>query len=787
MMMVLLSEMLATEISDLAILLIVAGVVTIIFKLLKQPVVLGYIVAGMIVGSYSFDLLPSISNGKNINLWGELGVIFLLFAMGLEFSFKKLINNGKTGFITLATMILGLGFGGFGLGILMGWGQWNSFILGCMLCLSSTTIIVKAFDDPRYKGKKFTEVVFGVLIFDDLFAILLMVFMGTLAVSKAFEGVEILFSLGKMLFFMIVWVVGGIFIVPTILKKLKPILNEETLLIVSLALCLGMVVFATSVDLSAELGAFIMGSVLAETIFLEKIEHITKPIKDFFGAIFFVSVGMLLDPSIIGEYWLEILLITLTVLIGKVIFTIVGVRFSGEKMKVAFESGLSMAQVGEFSFIVAGTAIAYGLTDDYIYPVIIAVSIITTFTTPYFMSGSNWSYEFFMSHIPPKWRDKILADDEKLDDDTPPTLWTKFIKNYIFGVLVYSALCLAIILLSINFLKPFLDVEFNYNVWIVYAQLAITLIIMAPFLKGLVYRGGEQPYLIMKLWQQNLGNRLILSAFIVLRYIIAFALIYGLFVKLLNIPIWVSAIVAVLVLIVTFKSKKLVKIYLSVEYKFVMNFNQRMVHDKRMSSKQSGSIETMDMTNEGWMEKNLYTARFEIDKNSDYEHAALKDTDFRTKYDLIIFSVIRNKKEQSFPNGDFQLQSGDLIKVVGNIMNIEKLSYQKNNIILDKISLQTIYEFSQTIGKNPQSKIECISLIVDKSSGLYQTSIKDSQMGKKGACFVVGIERNNGYLINPPANTTFLGGDIVWLLGKKETIHYLVEKNFSFEINKLNT
>lgn len=768
----------AAEIYDLAFLLIVAGVVTVLFKLLKQPIVLGYIVAGMLVGSYS-NFFPSVNNGENINLWGELGVIFLLFAMGLEFSFKKLINNGKTGFITLVVIMMGVGVSGFALGLWLGWGTWNSFFLGAMLCLSSTTIIVKAFDDPRYKGKKFTEVVFGILIFDDLFAILLMVFMGTLAVSRNFEGSEIMMSLGKMLFFMIIWVVCGIFLVPTLLKKLKPILNDETLLIVSLGMCLGMVVFATFVGLSAELGAFIMGSILAETIFLEKIEHVTKPIKDFFGAIFFVSVGMLLDPQVIIDHWDSILFITLLVLFGKVVFTAIGARLSGERMEVAVQSGLSMAQVGEFSFIVAGTAIAYNLADKFIYPIIIAVSIITTFTTPYFMAGSNSAYSLFMNKIPDKWRKRILEDDAKLENPTPPTAWAAFLKNYIFNILVFGSLCIAVIVLSIKVINPYIS-ELVSNSWVNIIELIVTLILMAPLLKGLVYRGGEQPYLILKLWQQNVGNRLIISAFIVIRYIIAFGMIYFVFWKLLDIPIWVSALVAIVLLLLIFRSKALMKLYWKMEYRFVLNFNQRMIHDKRMSSKNRGAIETVNFENESWMERNLYIARFKLTPGSDYEHKSLKDTDFRKKYDLIIVSVLRNDEEQIFPNGDFQLHPNDYITVAGSIMQIDKLTNQKNKIEVDRRLLKTYHEFSKKINEEIDPHMQCISLIVDKSSGLYNKSILQSEMGKKGACFVVGIERNHGYEINPPATTIFQGGDIVWLIGKKETIHHLVNQNFSF-------
>ncbi len=765
-------------ITDLAFLLVVAGVVTVIFKWLKQPVVLGYIVAGFITGPH-FSFFPTIGDGANINIWGEIGVIFLLFAMGLEFSFKKLISNGKTGFITLLVIILGLGVSGFFLGELMGWGVWNSFFLGCMLCLSSTTIIVKQFDDPRYKGKKFTEVVFGILIFDDLFAILIMVFMGTLAVSRNFEGSEILFSLGKMLFFIVVWVVCGIFLVPTILKKMKKILNDETLLIVSLGMCLGMVVFATEVGLSAELGAFIMGSILAETVALENIERVTKPIKDFFGAIFFVSVGMLMNPVIVADNYVSIIIITVLVLFGKVVFTAVGARLSGESMRVSVQSGFSMAQVGEFSFIVAGTAISYGLADNFIYPIIIAVSIITTFTTPYLMSSSNAVYDLMMAKIPMGWRRRIMETDSRLESPSSPTAWSAFVKNYIFNLIIFTTLCIAVIILSTNFLYPYV-LQYIEPLWAGIISLVVTLLLMAPFLKGLVYRGGEQPYLILKLWQQSVGNRLILSAFIIIRYIIGFSLVYFVFWQLLDLPIWGPAIGAVVLLLIVFRSKSLLKIYWNIEYRFVLNFNQRVIHDKRMSSKDKGGIATFNLDNESWIDRNLYVGKFKLNQGADYEGRALKDSDFRKKYDLIIIAVYRNDQEVFFPNGDFVLLSDDIITVAGNILQINLLTREKNKIELDRQTLKTIHEYAKYQSELPHSQIECISLVVDKSSGLCGKSLLQSEMGKRGGCFVVGIERNEGYTINPPAGEIFQGGDIIWLVGNKDTIHYLVNENFSF-------
>ena len=765
-------------ISDLAFMLIVAGIVTIIFKWLKQPVVLGYIIAGFITGPH-LNFSPTVTDPESINIWGEIGVIFLLFGMGLEFSFKKLISNGKTGFITLLMIILGLGVSGYFLGMALGWGTWNSLILGCMLCLSSTTIIVKGFEDPKYRGKPFTEVVFGILIFDDLFAILVMVFLGTIAVSQNFEGTEILLSSGKLLFFMVVWVVCGIFIVPTFLKKVKKWLNDETLLIISLGLCLGMVVFATEVELSSALGAFIMGSILAETIALENIERVTKPIKDFFGAIFFVSVGMLMDPEVVINNFSSIILITALVLIGKIIFTALGARLSGESMLISVQSGFSMAQVGEFAFIVAGTAITYKLADNFIYPIIIAVSVITTFTTPYLMAISPGVYSFMMKTIPASWSDKIIAKDNKLANPVPTSLWGSFLKNYIFNIVIFSSLCIAIILLSLSFLQPYLQILIN-DTWSNIASLLITILAISPILKGLVYRGGEQPFLILKLWKQNIRNRVVLSAFIVIRYILAFGFVYFIFWSFLDIPVWVSGTAAVLLLLLLLRSKYLLKLYWDIEYRFVLNFNQRVIDEKRKSSQDQAGTTTFDLSDQSWIEQNVYVGRFTLESSSDYENVMLKDSDFRSKYGLIIVAVCRNEEELFFPNGNFILQPKDVITVVGNVIQINRLSTDKNRIVLDRTSLKTIHEFSKKQDADPNSKIKCISLIVDKDSGLHGKSLLQSEMGKRSGNFVVGIERHSGYEINPPASAVFLENDIIWIVGNKESIHKIVNLNFHF-------
>ncbi|WP_080905852.1 cation:proton antiporter [Parabacteroides sp. Marseille-P3160] len=763
-------------ISDLAFMLIIAGIVTLVFKWLKQPVVLGYIIAGFFTGPY-IDFFPTVADTASIHIWGEIGVIFLLFGMGLEFSFKKLLSNGRTGFICLLMIILGLGITGYFLGQWMGWGYWESLILGCMLCLSSTTIIVKGFEDPKFKGKHFTEVVFGILIFDDLFAILVMVFLGTVAVSRHFEGAEILLSSGKLIFFMVVWIVCGIFLVPTFLKKVRRWLNDETLLIVSLGLCLGMVVFATEVELSSALGAFIMGSILAETISLENIERVTKPIKDFFGAIFFVSVGMMMDPAIIVEHYQSIIYITLLVLVGKIVFTAVGARLSGESMEVSIQSGFSMAQVGEFAFIVAGTAITYRLTESYIYPIIIAVSILTTFTTPYLMASGEGFYRFMMKKIPASWAGKIIEKDKKLANPQPVSDWGAFLRSYLFNLIIFVSLGIAILVLAINFLQPYLA-TFIPAFWSNNIALLLILVIIAPILKGIVYKGGEQPYLILKLWKRNFRYRFVLSALIVIRYLIAFAFAYYIFWRFLDIPVWISAIVAVLLLFILLRSKFLLKLYWNMEYRFVVNFNQRLINERKKQSRRKGKVTAFDLDNESWIEQNLYAGSFKLDPGFQYENVMLKDTDFRPKYGLLIVEVLRNRQDIYFPNGDFILQANDIITVVGNILQINCLATDKNNITLDRASLKTIHKFARMQDSDPASKIKCISLVIDEDSGLHGKSLLQSEMGRRGKCFVVGIERSSGYEINPEASTVFRKNDIIWIVGNRESINATLQENF---------
>jgi CPA2 family monovalent cation:H+ antiporter-2 len=487
---------------DLALILITAGVVTVLFKWLKQPVVLGYIVAGFLVGPH-LNLLPSVIDVESITSWSEIGIIFLLFALGLEFRFKKLLEVGKPALISaLINMSAMMGIG-FMSGMLLGWTSLESIFLGGMLSMASTTIIIKAFNDMNKQHERFAGIVFGILIIEDLAAILMMVLFSTIAVSRTFEGIQLLESLFKLIFFIIIWFVTGIFIIPTVLKKLKKHLNDETLLILSVGLCLGMVLFAYTVGFSAALGAFIMGSILAETTESKRIEHLVLPLKNLFGAVFFVSVGMMIAPEMIVEYIIPILILTAVVLVGRILFATVGVLISGESLKVSMQSGFSLAQIGEFSFIIAALGIQLGVIGAFVYPVIVAVSVITTFTTPYGIRYSESIYHKIEKLIPEKWQNILVSRNENSNNTSD---WSILLKNMFAPILIYLVLAIALVILSRMFWIPFITVQIT-NIWGNILAAAVTIFYMSPFLYGIVKwrHGSAEPY--FKLLNANSRNR----------------------------------------------------------------------------------------------------------------------------------------------------------------------------------------------------------------------------------------------------------------------------------------
>lgn len=470
---------------DLTLITIYAAVVTLIFKKLKQPIVLGYILAGILVGPH-FNFLPTISDTENLVLWADIGVIFLLFSLGLEFSFTKMINVGKSAMITAMANILFMLFLGYNIGLMLGWPTIDSFFLGSMISMSSTTIIIKAFDDLNIKKQKFTDLVFGVLVVEDIVGILLLVLLPTIALSNNIDSEQLALSTLKLVCFLVLCFVIGIYLVPTLLKKISKFLNDEMLLLITISLCFGMVLLAIYSGFSSALGAFIMGSILADTEILNRIENVLKPLKDFFGAVFFVSVGMMVDPAMFITYAWPILVITFIVVVGKVTFSCLGFLFSGQNLKTSISGGFSLAQVGEFAFIIASLGMSLGVLSAKVYPIIVAVSVITTFFTPMMIKAADPVYKRINKIIPSKWnqyleRTTSLADETKMEERR----WKLLFKNYSLRLILFSIILSAILALSTYLIKPFVH-EHLPNILARIVVTTLTLIIMAPFLKALI-------------------------------------------------------------------------------------------------------------------------------------------------------------------------------------------------------------------------------------------------------------------------------------------------------------
>ena len=471
-------------ITDLTLITIYAGIITLIFKKLKQPTVLGYILAGIFAGPY-FNFLPTVSDQQNLTIWADIGVIFLLFGLGLEFSFKKMMNVGKSAMITAMVNILFMLFLGYNIGLLLGWSVMDSFFLGSMISMSSTTIIIKAFDDLNVKKQKFTDLVLGVLVVEDIVGILLLVLLPTIALGNTIDGKELALSTLKLVFFLVLCFVIGIYIVPTFLKKITGFLTDEMLLLITISMCFGMVLLATSSGFSSALGAFIMGSILAETEIIERIEKNMKPLKDFFGAVFFVSVGMMVNPAMFIQYAWPIFVITLIVISGKVAFSCLGFVFSGQSLKTAVQGGFALAQVGEFAFIIASLGMSIGVLDAKVYPIIVAVSVITTFLTPMMIKSSEPVYKQLGKRLPASWNKFIEQNAAVKENKHEEQLWQMLFKNYFARLGLLAMILYTIIGLSGYVVKPFVNNIFSGFP----ARLIVTVItfaLMSPFLKALI-------------------------------------------------------------------------------------------------------------------------------------------------------------------------------------------------------------------------------------------------------------------------------------------------------------
>jgi CPA2 family monovalent cation:H+ antiporter-2 len=734
-------------ISDLGLILAAAGVTTLLFKKIKQPLVLGYILAGLLVGPH-VDFFPNVADLKSITIWAEIGVIFLLFSLGLEFSFKKLVKVGGSSSITAIVEAVFMLSVGYLAGKLMGWSTMDSIFLGGLLSVSSTTIIIRAFDELGVKHKKFAGLVFGVLIIEDLVAILMLVLLTTLAVSQQFAGADMLVSILKLAFFLVLWFIGGIFLVPTFLKATRKLMNDETMLIVSIALCLLMVILAVKVGFSPALGAFIMGSILAETTQAERIEHLTKSVKDLFAAIFFVSVGMLIDPSVLVDYAGPIVIITLVTVFGKFISSGLGALLSGQPLKTSIQAGLSLSQIGEFSFIIATLGVTLKVTSDFLYPIAVAVSAITTFTTPYLIKHSEYIYTLIERRLPSKWIAGINRYSTSTAGITTLSDWKVFLRAYTFGVIVHSVILVALVFLGSRILQPFIAENLidGQNGTIV--SLLVTLMIMIPFLWALALRRMERKA-YSNLWLNKKYTRGPLVALESLRVGLAVFIVGFLIFQFYNTWISVGIAIALIILVMTIFSRRLQSFYTRLETRFLINLNARE------ELKKQPEILPWDS----------HLVELNIAPESRLVGKTLMELAIREKYGVNIAMIERGKTIIPTPGRDERLYPHDKILVIGTDDQLA--------------SVQSLFEGKEDEAEEvsfPKKDMTLQKVVINSQSPIYGFSIRNSKIREITQGLVVGIERKGERILNPDSDLVFENDDIVWIVGNTKKIPDLLKK-----------
>lgn len=730
---------------DLSIILITAGVITIVFKWLKQPLVLGYIVAGFFIGPY-FPWFPAVKDATDVHVWSDIGIVFLMFALGLEFSIKKLKRVGATGAITALTELAIMFLIGSSVGRLMGWASMECIFLGCMLSISSTSIIIKSFEDLKLKQQKFTSSVTAVLVVEDMIAVLLLVILSTISVSKSFNGGELALSFGKLIFFLIVWFTFGIFLIPTFLRWMRKYMTEETLCIVAVGLCFGMVVLASYAGFSTALGAFVMGAILAETIEADVIHRIITPIKNLFCAVFFVSVGMLVDPQILVKYLGPILIIAGTVIVFKSSAATLGIILSGKDRKTAIQSGFCFCQIGEFSFIIAGLGLSFGVINPDIYPIIVSVSIITTFVTPYMIKAANPFYNWVEPLLPQKLKDALERYSNSAKQTNQTLSVRLFLKKQFSSILIYGAINGALFLLSVTLLKPLLNrlmvtTDGNPSIWGNLIGMVATLLVMLPFIWALAVRNVNRER-IKELLDSKEYSQAIVIPVLLLRYFLALLFIGLVIGNYIHLAVGFLVILAVFIVLVVLFSKRTINFYQRIENQFIENFNSRQ-------SQQSFKIPTL-------LESNFYLERIPVTQYSPFAGRMLQNTNFREDYGINVVSIERAGQVHDLPPKETIILPGDRLSVMGSEDQISHL-----RSVLDVEPDMLIHDHSD-------NELNIYRLTVHNNNPFIGQTISESQFSQHYHAMIIAIERNDKQILNPRSYTRFEENDVVWFVSPEE-------------------
>nr|WP_293533863.1 cation:proton antiporter [Prevotella sp.] len=746
-------------VKDLALILMVAGIVTIIFKKLKQPLVLGYIVAGFLVSPH-MPYTMSVIDESDIKTWADIGVIFTLFSLGLDFSFKKIVKMGASPIIATVVIVFSMMMLGISVGHGFGWSKMDCIFLGGMLAMSSTTIIYKAFDDMGLRQQKFAGMVMSVLILEDILAIVMMVMLSAIAGGSNPDGEQMLGSIVKIGFFLVLWFIVGIFAIPWFLRSVRKLVNNETLLIVALGLCCGMAVLSTKVGFSSAFGAFVMGSILAETVEAEKIIKLVEPVKNLFGAIFFVSVGMLVDPKILVEYALPILALVCTILVGQAILGTLGFMLGGESLKSAMRCGFSMSQIGEFSFIIASLGLSLGVISNFLYPVVVAVSVITTFLTPYMIRLATPTYLVMEKHLPDKLINVLNHFAMSHPSTTQQSKWKSLLKQMTINTVAYSILSAAVITLMFTFVLPFMRSLFpGWRLhWYANAITGLlTIIIIAPFLRAIVMKKNHSNEW-KRLWVESSINRIPLLFTIFVRFVIALGFIFYICTYLTRFTNALMIIIGVVVVSLMIASRWTKKRSIKMERVFIHNLRSRDIMAQVNGEKKplyEGHL----------LDRDIHISEFEVPVDSTWGGKSLQQLHLRQRFGIDMSSIMRGSQRLNIPNGETIIFPGDKLQVIGNDEQLQKFATS---------IAQDIYPEDLEIEKR---EMKLRQLIISSKSEFCGKSLIESGIRDKYNCMVVGLEEGQENLTKIAPSHVFQKGDILWIVGEESDLQKIMEKS----------
>ena len=746
-------------VQDLALILVVAGFVTLIFKKLKQPLVLGYIVAGFLVSPHMPYTMSVVDQG-DIQTWADIGVIFLLFSLGLDFSIKKILKMGASPIIAACTIIFCMMALGIIVGHSFGWKEMDCIFLGGMVAMSSTTIIYKAFSDMGLTQQGFASTVMSVLILEDILAIVMMVMLSTVASGNSPDGVQLLGSIMKIGFFLVLWFVVGLFAIPLFLRSVRKILNNETLLIVSLGFCCLMAVTSTQVGFSAAFGAFVMGSILAETVEADKIIRLVDPVKNLFGAIFFVSVGMLVKPDVIVQYALPILLLVITILVGQALFGTLGYLLGGQTLKNAMRCGFSMAQVGEFAFIIATLGKSLGVISEFLYPVVVAVSVITTFLTPYMIRAAEPCYNFLVKHLPKRWVRRLthIQTNSAGESASSDNHWKVLMKKMILNTLIYGILSAAIIAIMFSAALPIcrnLSIKWTGSHWIGNAVCGfLTIVFIAPFLRSIVMKQNHSEA-FKALWTDRRINRLPLTATILARVLIALSFIFYVCNYLTRFKNALMIAVAIGLLILMLLSRWLKKRSITLERLFIQNLQSRDIEAQKQGKKKPLFANHL-------IDRDIHIANLELPDDSLWAGKTLYSLRLRNRFGVHISSILRGSKHINIPNGGTILFPGDKLQAIGNDEQLTKLSKAINA------------ELQPEVTNIEKHEMKLRSFTISKTSPFIGKTLKDSGIRDEYNCMVVGVDEGQKNLTLITPSRCLQAGDVLWVVGEEKDLERIL-------------